>query len=317
MALCKFPIYLKQAGGIVPCGQCFTCRLNKARFWTFRLMMEARLHEETFWTTLTYQDVFLPRRYYDLNRNEEFANSFGTLSPRDIELFIKRLRKILFPTRIRYFIVGEYGETTQRPHYHVCIFGAGEKTLISAMCKAWIDPVSKYPLGIVDRKHCGPLTRKNARYTVGYTIKKLTKVDDVRLDGRYPEFIRCSKGIGVEFAKRFADSIRNSSGMAHILNTGDIPRAVRYDGRMWPLDRYLREKILDHLGLKNVLLEKGQERFSQEMRSMSRRAELNPKFLSAVEISPTLMEMQYQDENSQKVLNTEKRAKLMKKEKIL
>ena len=316
MALCKFPLHLKQAGGIVPCGQCFTCRLNKARFWTFRILMEARLHEKTFWTTITYDRVFIPLEYCDPNTGEYFSNPQGTLSPRDVELFLKRVRKHLPPKTLRYFLVGEYGDKNARPHYHICIFGYGEE-IPPILERAWIDTISGYPLGFIDRKSCGPINGQNARYTVGYTLKKLTKANDTRLEGRYPEFIRNSKGIGMEFAKRFAASINNKSGLAHILATGDIPRSVRFDGKWWPLDRYLREKILEELGIKDVILQKGTERFKKEMRRLQNAAELNPKFSSAGTISPYVMEKQYQSETHQKVLNTETRAKLKMKEKPL
>ncbi len=316
MALCKFPIHLKQAGGIVPCGQCFTCRLNKARFWTFRLMMEARLHQENWWTTLTYSDDYLPQEYIDPDTGQIFEGSPGTLSPRHVELFLKRLRKSLFPTQLRFFLVGEYGESTNRPHYHLCLFGVGED-VIPHIKKCWTDPVSKLPLGMQDLRSCGPISQQNARYTVGYTLKKLTKVNDSRLEGRYPEFTRSSKGIGLEFAKRYAASINNPSGLATILATGDIPRSVRYDGRWWPLDRYMRDKILEFLNIKEQLHALGFERYKKEMRSLSHRAELNSNFSSAKEITPYVMEKQYQAETRQQVLNTETRAKLKMKDKPL
>lgn len=324
MALCKNPMFLKQAGGIVPCGQCFTCRLNKARFWTFRLMMEARLHEKTFWTTLTYDRVFLPFEYVDRNTGQIFENSTGTLSPRDIELFLKRVRKYLPPRTFKFFVVGEYGDRSLRPHYHLCIFGYGEE-ILPILRKAWTDPVSSYPLGFIDDRSAGPINTQNARYTVGYTLKKLTKIDDVRLEGRYPEFFRSSKGIGLDFAKRFAVSINTPSGLAHMLATGDIPRVVRYDGRNWPLDRYMREKVIDELArlnnnpdLKGLLYEKGREKFRSEMHHLSNRSEINPQHLASTgSPTPTLLQKQYTTETRQRVLNTETRAKLFLKEKEL
>ena len=194
MALCKFPIYLAKAGGIVPCGQCFTCRLNKARFWTFRLMMEAKLHERTFWTTITYNDEFLPVDAYDIRTGRVTgSHPLGTLFPAHIELFIKRVRKAIAPNKIRYFLVGEYGETTFRPHYHVLFFGAGEE-ILRTLELCWTDPKSKRVMGFIDREYCGPVTSQNARYTVGYTLKKLTKIGDDRLEGRHPEFTSHSLG---------------------------------------------------------------------------------------------------------------------------
>lgn len=316
MALCKSPIYQKNARGLVPCGQCRLCRVNLARKWTFRLMMEARLSDATWWTTLTYSDAMLPDHYIDPDTGQIFEHSLGCLRPDHIELFIKRVRKEIFPKKIRYYVVGEYGDATTRPHYHICIFGMGAE-IQSVLQKCWSDPISKISLGFVDSQSCRPLDTATARYTVGYTLKKLTKATDFRLEGRYPEFSRMSQGIGVEFAKRFADALKNASGEHHILSNLDIPRTVRFDGKNWPLDRYLRGKILEHLGLSNLLLQEGQVRFEKEMSSMSARASLNPKFLSARTISPYVMEMQYQSENAQKILNTETRINLKMKDKPL
>lgn len=317
MALCKNPIFVKSVGGLTPCGQCFTCRLNKARFWTFRLCMEAMLHEKTWWTTITYNNEFLPLESVDPTTGELFGHPRGTLNRTQIDLFLKRVRKRLSPhQKFRYFLVGEYGDTDQRPHYHVCIFGYGEEIQrVLELC--WTDPVSKRPFGFIDRKKSRPLDTSTARYTCGYTLKKLNKKDDPRLEGRYPEFISSSNGIGIEFAKRFADSLRNKSGAAYILTHHDIPRTVRFDGKNWPLDRYLRQKILDHLGLTEPLGEAGVNRFAKEMRSLQIRAELNPKFSGARSITPAVMRQQYLHENAQKILNTEKRAQLKLKEKPL
>lgn len=316
MALCKYPRYQKNVKGIVPCGQCLTCRVNKARFWTFRIMMEAQLSGKTWWTTLTYSKEMQPDHYIDPNTGEVFEHPQGCLRPDHIELFIKRVRKQLFPKKIRYFLVGEYGDLNARPHYHICIFGYGEE-IQSVLNKCWTDPISGRPLGFIDNKSCRPLDTATARYTVGYTLKKLTKKNDFKLEGRYPEFTSHSQGIGVEFAKRFADALKNASGEHHIFTNLDIPRTVRFDGKNWPIDRYLRGKILGHLGLTDLLLEEGQKRYEKEMSSLSRRASSNPKLLACRDITPWMLEQQYIAENAQRVLNTEKRIQLKQKEKSL
>lgn len=164
-------------------------------------MMEALLHEKTLWTTLTYNNDFLPVEFIHPETGEYFSHNRGTLQPVHVELFIKRVRKKLPPKTFRYFLVGEYGDDDQRPHYHLCVFGYDEK-LLGLLQAEWSDPISKLQFGFVDRKKCGPITTQNARYTCGYTIKKLTKSGDARLEGRYPEFTSHSKGIGLEFAKR-------------------------------------------------------------------------------------------------------------------
>ena len=66
------------------------------------------MHPHNAYITLTYNDDHLP------------AN--GSLQPRDLQLFWKRLRKARTPG-IRYYACGEYGDQTARPHYHAIIFG--------------------------------------------------------------------------------------------------------------------------------------------------------------------------------------------------
>lgn len=71
-------------------------------------------------------------------RNYDVANEFGVCSKRDIQLFMKRVRKnidkIIFKNKkyeksIRYYIASEYGPTTHRPHYHGIIFFDNEELL--------------------------------------------------------------------------------------------------------------------------------------------------------------------------------------------
>lgn len=273
-------------------------------------MMEAALHEKTLWTTLTYNDDYLPKSYTDPNTGEcfeSFADNFSTLNPDDLTLFFKRVRKALPPRSLRYFAAGEYGENTLRPHYHLCIFGHGEE-ILPLLQSSWSSPFTKEPYGMVDRINHGPITKQNARYTAKYTIKKLTAPDDPRLEGRYPEYPSFSKGIGLEFATRFAAALNTPSGLNHIKTVGDIPRRVRHDGQWWPIDRYLREKILEKLGIKEQMLAEGQKRFSKEMQALSFRAQIN-----GYSSSSSSMEIQYTLENAQRVKNTEKRAKLNEK----
>ena len=91
------------------CGQCLPCRINKKRVWTHRIMLESSLHTDNAFVTLTYSDENLPKD--------------GSLVPRHVQLFLKKVRKEIEPARLRFFCVGEYGDRTQRPHYHVALFG--------------------------------------------------------------------------------------------------------------------------------------------------------------------------------------------------
>jgi len=91
----------------LPCGQCIGCRAERREGWAFRCWAESQLHEYSSFITLTYDNDHLPENH--------------SLSHADWQLFAKRLRKRIGP--FRFFMCGEYGENTLRPHYHALIFG--------------------------------------------------------------------------------------------------------------------------------------------------------------------------------------------------
>lgn len=106
---------------MVPCGQCIGCRLERSRQWANRCMLELEYHDSAYFVTLTYDDDHVPVAYYtDDDTGEAFPAQ--TLCRRDVQLFLKRLRK-RFGSGIRYFGCGEYGPETLRPHYHLILFG--------------------------------------------------------------------------------------------------------------------------------------------------------------------------------------------------
>lgn len=105
----------------IPCGQCLGCRQQRSREWANRLMCEAKYHDENWFLTLTYNDDTVPISEY-ISEDGEFRQAL-TLDVKDTQDFWKRLRKEIEPEKIRYFLAGEYGDTTARPHYHAIVFG--------------------------------------------------------------------------------------------------------------------------------------------------------------------------------------------------
>lgn len=94
------------------CGKCLECQKEYSKEWSFRIMLEAKKYAENCFVTLTY------------------ASTDGELHKRDLQLFIKRLRRHLEPLKIRYFACGEYGSKGGRPHFHLIIFGWKPKDLV-------------------------------------------------------------------------------------------------------------------------------------------------------------------------------------------
>jgi len=93
----------------VPCGKCIGCRLEYSKMWALRGYHELQLHEFSCYLTLTY--------------NEEHLPETGSLVVKDWQNFMKRYRKYIAPTKIRFMACGEYGDENFRPHYHAIIFG--------------------------------------------------------------------------------------------------------------------------------------------------------------------------------------------------
>ena len=106
----------------LPCGQCIGCRLQYSREWANRLMLERQYHDSAIFLTLTYNELSVPRRNFVLPETGECGVSMS-LCKRDIQLFMKRLRKHYCNDHIRFYAAGEYGPQTFRPHYHLIIFG--------------------------------------------------------------------------------------------------------------------------------------------------------------------------------------------------
>lgn len=163
----------------VPCRDCIGCRLDRAKEWRNRCVLEADLYENVWFITLTYSDQHLPQT----------KDGQLTLQPSDMTKFLKRLRKA--KGKCRYFYCGEYGsiKKTARPHYHMILFGLDFPDLQAVGRNAfYCDELTRiWSHGIVSVSRADPAT---IAYTTGYVIKKQK---DPLWDG-YPvkPFIRMS-----------------------------------------------------------------------------------------------------------------------------
>ena len=133
--MCLTPINLKKETWIqklkdmyymqqVPCGRCLECLKDRVNSWFFRLYNEQKNAKTALFITLTYDDEHLS--YTD--------NGSMCLNYKDTQLFWKRLRKAQpkGDPKIRYFLVGEYGSKTHRPHYHAILFNTTAQAIEKA-----------------------------------------------------------------------------------------------------------------------------------------------------------------------------------------
>jgi len=171
----------------IDCGKCEGCRLKQRRDWAIRMYHEAKNHEHSSFVTLTYSDQNLPQD--------------GKISKPDCQKFLKRLRKEI-DRKIRYYIVGEYGDETRRPHYHACFFGSdfrGPDTY-SIRERVWGNPHLDriWKKGHVE---IAEFTLATAMYTAGYVSKKTGDKDTFSLQSRNPP-------LGKDWVRNHYDQLR-------------------------------------------------------------------------------------------------------------
>lgn len=186
-------------------------------------MHEKRLHRMSAFVTLTYDDKHLPE--------------LGSLRLRDLQLFMKRLRKVR-PEGLRFFACGEYGDTTKRPHYHLLLFNtefADQRFLkwspnndalyrSAELGQLW--PSGDHYIGTVDSR--------SAAYVAGYVMKKVGSVVDY--SPRENEFRVMSRrpGIGYEWYQRYkAEFYKHDSA---ILEAREVPLPRFYDDKFKSVD---------------------------------------------------------------------------------
>lgn len=216
--------------------------------WKTRLTLEALDHQHTAFVTLTYRNDTLPMT----------PDGLPTLTPRDLSLWLKRFRKAINQPGMRFYLAGEYSPA-DRPHYHLILYGYqgcrygksryrdGRTIDCCSQCDLVRDTWGK---GIIETQ---PGVPAHFAYTAGYVQKKMTRKDDQRLAGRYPEFSRQSNGgrtgnggIGFSAVKRLATISKDRlDAGTHI----DVAETVRIDGKKMLLGRYIRNKVRKELGL--------------------------------------------------------------------
>jgi hypothetical protein len=221
---CKKPLSLR--GIQFGCGQCLPCRINKRREWTHRLLLESKYHEKNSFITLTYSPENIP-----LN---------GSLKPEDPTKFLKRLREKIAPQKLRYYLVGEYGDNTFRPHYHLACFGLGPEDA-DTIQSAW-------DLG---HTYTGTLTQDSAQYVAGYVTKKMTSSDDPRLIRNgiklLPEYARMSlkPALGSQVVMPITKQLNSKLGNKILDNFNDVPKVLQHGNKTMPLGRTIVEKLRD------------------------------------------------------------------------
>lgn len=239
---CINPIYINNT--FFNCGKCAYCRRAKKFQWTIRGKNELMENQkDSLFITLTYDNEHLPINPNTKPENERDAG--GTLKPKDVTNFWKRLRKALPKgKKFKYIMCGEYGSGDDenygymRPHYHAILFGLSHMDIDEEDLKyLWGN-------GRVDINKEPFIEMSQIAYVIGYVDKKMTEQEDYQKyekNGRIPPYQRVSKGIGEEY------------GQKHI-NEWIDNLSIPYNQSKAPLPRYYIEKIFKEEG-RSIILE--------------------------------------------------------------
>lgn len=293
--------------------------------WTNRLLLENMIHQSASFVTLTYTETAAP--------TVTGKPLLKTLEPAHVKNFLKRLRKNS-GIQFRYFLVGEYGDTTQRPHYHLALFGfpSCENQRTNHLNKRCCSPCEQiqnaWGMGGID---VGEITVQSAKYIAGYCEKKWKKEEQCQIrktptgmmkpvflmDGRHREFHRMSlrPGIGAIAIKKLATPGEHSQRVINVLKSIDAPVVLRSNGRILPLGRYLRRKWREALGRPLDTPQPILGQYRAELSTMLKKDEQEKS--SGLHGVKQKAAYHHWRKNSQKALSLESRAKIYSKGKTL
>ncbi|GMO29566.1 MAG: hypothetical protein Ta2B_10550 [Termitinemataceae bacterium] len=162
----------------VPCQKCINCRIARTAEWSTRLLHEMHYYpdDQCYFITLTYDEDHFP--------------PFGSLSKRHLLNFVQTLKRHTNSPNLKYFMTGEYGDETFRPHYHLILLGLDVDTtdITDVINSCW-------KKGLID---VGTVTAESIQYTCGYVQKKYSGEKALEEYGEYiePPFQLQSNGIG-------------------------------------------------------------------------------------------------------------------------
>lgn len=199
------------------------------------MVLEARHTSGYIFVTLTYSDESLPEK--------------NSLDPRDLKFFLNKWRRKVGPGA-RFFAVGEYGHDGERqwnPHYHLILFDHRNAS-------EWQETINE--CWTRDGVHLGFSDAEDPRqsasalgYAVGYVTKKLTGSKDDRLEGRYPEFFRCSRypRLGSAGINEMARLLTSKHASMALVEHG-FPTGYVIEGQWFPYFDIDREEVMEKAG---------------------------------------------------------------------
>lgn len=234
-----------------PCQLCEGCRLDRAKHWMERCMLEEGCWENNEMITLTYNDENLPKNIGVDPKTGEIVE-VATLCKEDIIKFKKDLRRYwkyhYNEDNMRFYMCGEYGDEKGRPHYHILFFNLkirdkefhkmsdegfplfSSKIIEKIWGKGWVQ------INEVNERTCAYV----ARYILKKQLGKGSK-DFYRDIGRVPEYTAQTNkpGIGYYYFEENKDKIYEYDKLVLKTKSGAQQiKPAKYFDRLYDIDHH-------------------------------------------------------------------------------
>lgn len=289
------------------CQQCFCCRINKRRENVTRLLAESLFHDVSTFVTLTLDDN---------KKTSAYGTKYGDftqLNKSYVQTWLNRFRMRVSPTRIRYFLVGEYGTEKLRPHYHAilfghdkCFYGGSQQTVFRQFdrqcdCPSCKPVADTWALGKVTLDRVEP---ESLQYVAGYIVDKINEKEG------FESWRLSSDGLGAQLVQHIVEN-------PHV-DCFTRMSTIQMFGKELPLGRYLKEKIknvqmssIEEAEERRITSELAAEQFFQRI---SQRSAQYKAFLEEVEKEKINIRSSrwHYDRSQQKVFNKLAHSKVRK-----
>ena len=232
----------------IPCGKCYGCRMEYAKQWATRCILESKQWENNWFITLTYDDEHLPlKEQINTDTGEMKGIMSATLEPPAVTKFMKDLRRYwkyhYDEDNIRFYACGEYGGRNGRPHYHIIAFNLNIRD---------IKPLGRTQTGRMQwdsdiiRKiwgkgltGLGKVEYESCAYVARYMLKKQKGPGSTEWyaeKGLVPEFTRTSRrpGVGGNYYEANKDKIYSYDEI--ILPKGQKVKPPKYYDKLYDIE---------------------------------------------------------------------------------
>lgn len=315
------PIKAEEITIDIPCGHCLECARRKQSDWQQRIQEELKysfkLRKKCIWGTLTYDEKHVPKSmpfsYTNCSTGESiFVPSIRTLRRKDVIKWLKacnlEFRRKTGKPAPRYYVIGEYGSRTFRPHYHFIFFGLSTYDYIKYYRSYWTEHYGKIQEYETVKITHGGLSNYLCKY-----VCKPEEFDFYSSNKGLIERPRviCSNGFGEEYCRVMKDWHLATDEKDEVLRIEKICDRLHYVSNKYnlPLARYVYKKIfgsgfenLDSYYLRNEVKNLLQSRINQIFADKFAELEMQYPDFSPFEVA-YMLESREKDEHEVKRKN--------------